>query len=935
MMQTFLFSDIEGSTRLWEADRNTMSVLLELHDRILKDIISRHRGNIVKHTGDGVFAVFGNGTDALSCAIELQREFHGEDFLARESNFQVRMGLHTGSAEKRGNDYFGPVVNLTQRVMDAGVGGQILVTGDFVESCGSVEPVELKDLGVQRLRDLSDPLRIFLVVHPDLPELWDISLKTLSCVPNNLQRPLTPFIGRERESHEIGRLLRDDGCRLLTLHGPGGTGKTRLSLQAAAGEIITFPDGVYFIQLDRIHSADLIPQVIAEVLQLDPGSVENLEDHIIDYLSRRRVLLVLDNYEHLSPSMDFLQRLIGETLDVSVLVTSRERLRLSSEHVLEIRGLGLPGEKENEGRLSDSEKLYNETALRISGRESSGRGSKKAVAEICGMFRGNPLALILAASWDGILDPPEILEELKISLSISSNLSDLPERHMSLRAVFLFSWNTLSADEKHNLAALTCFSDSFTRQASDRVSGISVMELASLVSKSLVEKHEDGTFSIHSLIREFAVEKFTEIMTKGMIEELSKRHSDYFLHLIAERSEDLQHGDRSSAAGELTGSMNDILIAWRSALEVSDTSLLNSSCQGIRILLGLKGMYAEGESLFGTSAEILGEPDNSLKRILLAWLLACRGWFSSYCRNGETSIRQLNTATDIFRKADDLPGLADSLNMLGNVYYVSGEYDAAFNAYNESLSIKRGMEDTPGIGAILNNLGNLAYQKMDYSGAERCYRESLEIDRRLGNQHGVSSSLSNLAIVAINVGHQEEAEVYLEEALELEIEIGDMFNIAMVQGVLCELLLRRRDFPRAEVLLEENITICEDLGNAWGVASACCTMGELRTAQDRFTDAAGMFVRAIDTIEGRNWIPLMLLIMGKSAMLMSKTNIDREALEIAEFVMDHRSCEAELKAEMMNMAETLAIPGNADPDGFHGDLTEMLQSVHEILKRLR
>lgn len=924
MHSIFLFTDIESSTRSWEIDREGMSEFLRLHDEVMKQAIGSYGGSIVKHTGDGVFAVFSDPCDAVRCAVEIQRALRETGIEVDGRMLRVRMGLHCGPSEERGGDHFGPAVNLAQRIMDAANGGQVLLSGQLADTLSEFhEPFGIKDLGVQRLRDLGEPRRLCLLKHPSLADGVGISLRTLSSVPNNLQRPLTPFVGRERELHEIRGLLRDGKARLVTLHGHGGTGKTRLALQATALEAYSFPGGVYFVQLDKIHSTDLVGSAIAEALGLDISSAETGEA-VMSYLRRKNVLLVLDNYEHLGPDTSFLRRILSETENTCVLVTSRSRLHLTSEHVYKVKGLGLPNDKEEVGKISDSEKLYFETARRQTGGESV--QDSGSVRSICRKLHGNPLAILLAASWHGLLSPAEVLEELETSLSVSSGMSDLPERHRSLRGVFLFSWNTLEEREKSALSSLAVvFQGPFTRKAAGRVCNLDLSALAGLCGKSLLERTESGTFEIHPLVREFAREKAGDVLSKDVLQNLQRKHCEYYLGLLAEGRD----------AVTLKDSMDDVLLAWSTAVESCQRDMLLSSHRGFRDLLGLRGMYRDGQRVFRETLESCDEDDEDVQEFR-AWMLLSLGYFSSFCSPGAVSVQQLGEAVGIFRRTGPEEGLGDSLNMLGNVFYVSGDYQGAYDDYKESLEIRRRLGDRSGVAAVLNNLGNLCCQRMDYSDAEDFYRESIGIERASGNGHGVSSTLANLAIVKMSLNELDEAEELLAEALDLEIEIGDDFNIAIVKGIISSLHLRTGDLDAAEKICSENIETYEGLGNFWGMADCYCKLGQLFTMRGDAGRAAGSLVMAIDAIAGRDWNPLALEILGWSAELLASCEKGFHASSLAEFVRDHDSCSMELSIRMERLLSgTAGTAINREQEETDREIGEFLAEARKILVSLR
>ena len=924
MKHAFMFTDIVGSTRSWDTDERSMSEYMKIHDRITGETISHYEGQLVKHTGDGIFAAFKKCDDALFCALELQRKLQSDSFPVED--VLSRMGLHYGEAKERNQDFFGPSVITAQRVMDASGGGQILLTKQFCESCSKFpEKVELKPLGTQKLRDLSTPIELFLVTHPELNDTGDITPRTLSSVPNNIERPLTPFVGRERELHEICVKINEEEVGLLTLHGPGGTGKTRLAIQAAARECYKFPGGVFFVQLEHLHKEEQIPFALADVLDLNHTEVDELKEAIFSFLSNKRMLLVLDNYEHLLPKVDFLQDLLRRTQDLKILVTSRSRLGLVFEHIYEIGGLDIPEESRPDGALADSQKLYYKTVQRLSGTGVHARNDQDTVARICSLLRGNPLGIILAASWDGILSPEEILSRLREGLGLDANVTGLPGRHQSLEAVFIFSWNTLSSSEKANLCALSVFRNNFSKMAAEKVCGVDIKGLVDLVSKSLVEKHEDGTFSIHSLIRDFAKEKTPLTIEKAEFRQLLRRHCGYFLGILYANSENILEGNRSVAADNLTGLLEDILAAWDFAVQDKAYELIEKSSRPLRAYLGMRGLYEDGAILFARSLEKLDEDSSTASRKVQGGLLASMGWFSSFCRSGGESIKQLTNAAEILRDFGVSYQLAECLKILGNVYFVSGDYENSLNAYKEALELMREINDLSGISATLNNLGNLAYKSGENEQARNYYMESLDIDRKLGNQHGVASSLSNLAIIATSSAELSTAEEYLEEALEIEREIGDRFNIAIVKGIMTGLLLKKGDFEKLKQFCGENLKTYGEVGNVWGIANTKLTLASMYLLQGDYPNASNQLIESINSIGDLEWVPLMLDILLVSARLLEKKGQNREAASIARFIAEHKSCSEKQRAEVERIMQEFS----TDPSQM--ELTE-LQSIDSALQ---
>ncbi len=396
---TFLFTDLESSTRLWEEHPEEMRAALARHDAILRDAVEMHDGHVVKTTGDGLHAAFALAHDALVAALDAQRALVAEDWTLPEA-LRVRMGLHTGEAELREGDYFGPAVNRAARVSAAAHGGQIVASGttaDLVRD-GLAPDVELVDLGEHRLRDLGRSERIVQVVHPDLPAEFP-PLRSLEAHPGNLPIQLTSFVGRDDDVARIVAML--DDASLVTLIGTGGVGKTRLAIQVAAEVVPRFGDGAWFCELAPADDGDSMAQVVAATLGCVQRPGLSMVESIVEYLKVRELLLVLDNCEHLLDEAGALaEATLAACPSVTVLATSREALEVDGERVVRVRSLGAPEPS------ATREQLLESAAVRLFGDRASDAGATgdwseaqwSAVGEICRRVDGIPLAIELAAA---------------------------------------------------------------------------------------------------------------------------------------------------------------------------------------------------------------------------------------------------------------------------------------------------------------------------------------------------------------------------------------------------------------------------------------------------------------------------------------------------------------------------------------------------------
>gem|GEM_PF-2301718 len=886
-----LFTDIEGSTRLWEKDRESMSLSLKTHDVLLSAAVTSAGGSIIKHTGDGVFAVLPAGASILPGLVDLHRILSSTS-AELPTALRLRMGLHCGQAEERSGDLFGPDVGLTQRVMDSCAGGQILLTSEAAANIPLPAGSSLVDLGIQRLRDLGEPRRLHLLRHPGLPGTDRISPRTLSSVPNNLLRPLTPFVGRSREMLELRRLLANEDLRLMTITGPGGTGKSRLALHVAAEASIHFPDGVYLAQLSGLTSIDQLAPVLASAIGLEVSSSGDPGRMLIEYFHTRRILLILDNYDHFLPDIGFIERILDSGQGMKLIVTSRERLHSAAESLIRLSGLssGLSGQ------AGEGERLFIETAERMGGGSIS-PADLSSISTICTKLHGNPLAIILASSWGSVLTPGEILEELRGSAPLRANIIGLPTRHSSLREVFMFSWRLLDGKGQRNLCLLSFFRGSFTREDALAVTGVDLGGISELLDKSLIERLENSRFSIHPLVLDFARMLTDEGLEPGAAERVAEVYRRYFCEMLELHADGLLKGDRTSASKALLDSMDNIREGWRTSILMRDCDSIRSACHGMFALLGHMGAYQEGWDLFSQAVHSCVSEGGVLDP-LRGWLLTYQGWFGSYCRSSSESLILLEESVNLFRGTSDRKGLAAALNNLGNSLYVSGRFSEAERVYSESLSIRRAEGDRHGVAAVLNNLGNLACEKGEYHRATEAYLESLDIDRKLGDSHGSAASLTNIAIVSMNTGDWDRASVLLKEALEIEQAIGRDFSAAIVKGFIIDVLLHGERLDEAEELIRSNQKAFDDLGSGWGAASTEHKLARLLMKRSYISEAARKLLPAVRSSLQNGWIPLTLDLLGLSANLLGRAGLVKEATDISIFIREHPSSSPGLIQEL-------------------------------------
>lgn len=854
-MPVFLFTDIENSTRLWEEYKKAMGNVLSRHDAILQEHIEKYGGKTLKHTGDGIFAVFENG-EPLQCVLEIQKQVSGEDW-GVIGELRIRMALHTGGAEKRGQDYFGPAVNRTARLLAAGWGGQILLTPEVTHACELPTRATLQDLGAHLLKDLGAPQQIYGLVHPDLALQEFPPLQSLSAHPHNLPPQPTPFFGREKELAEITELLEDPICQLLTLVGPGGIGKTRLALQAAAEKIEAFSYGVYFVPLASLSSANFLIPTIAESLKFSFYSREDPKVQLLNYLREKEMLLILDNFEHLVEGAGLLSDILAHAPQVKILVTSQERLNLQREWVLEIEGLKVPAGKRLNGVEGYSAvELFLQSARRVHPGFSLSEPEKPCVVRICQFVEGMPLGIELASGWVRALSCTEIAAELEDNLDLlATSLRDVPERHRSLQAVLDYSWTLLSEDERQVLRKLSVFRGGYRREAAAKVAEASLLHLSTLVDKSFLRRDASGRYEMLELLRQCTEEKLNKVPQEK--KKTQDHHCEYYAEWLHQREEHLKRGKQIETLKEIGEEIENVREGWRWAVEQGKQKAIEKSLESLFLFYEMRSWFQEGEETFEKAAERLAEAaagkGETEKNILLGKVLARQGRFCERISRYEKARALLQESLAIFRRSpvalkdrfDTRKEMAFSLNQLGNVAHSQGQYTQAKQLYQESLTICRAINDRWGIAAALHNLSYVAYLQGEYPEARQLCQESLTTFKEIGDQRAIAFCLNNLGNVAHALGEYKEAQQLYRETLTTCRELGYQWGVARARNRLGDVARMLGECAKAEQLCQKSLTICREIGYQWGIAYSLNELGNIARERGAYMEAKQLYQESL------------------------------------------------------------------------------------------
>ncbi|MDQ1458454.1 MAG: hypothetical protein QOH28_4074 [Actinomycetota bacterium] len=574
---TFLFTDIEGSTRLWEEQPDAMPTALARHDALVRAAVAAHGGTIVKTTGDGAHAAFGAAADGVLAAIDAQRALDAEMWPA-EAAISARMGVHTGAAEERDGDYYGAAVNRAARIMAIGHGGQILISDAAAAVLRDEPAIKLRDLGEHRLRDLSRPERVHQVVAVGLT--FDFPpLRSLDTLSTNLPTQLTSFIGRDAEIARLRKAVEEH--RLVTITGVGGVGKTRLALQAGAEAIGNFPDGVWLTELAAALDGDAMASVVASAFSIEPRGGMSLLDSIVEALRSRELLWLLDNCEHLvDPAARLVDRVLRAAPGVSVLATSREGLDVDGEHIVALRSLRTSDVNSVEAiNESDAVRLFVDRAEAVRSRFTLDASNAATVNELCVRLDGIPLAIELAASRAASLGVDEILTLLDERFRLLTGGRRVAlERHQTLRATVDWSYSLLNDDERTVFARLATFTGSFDTRAvravvaDEQLDSWRVLDaLDGLVRKSMVttEEQPDGSVRYQMLetMRQYARERIDE-SNEG--DRCRRRHLDHYVGVTIEIGDGLMTAEELDARARLMTELDNIRAACIWALDTGD-----------------------------------------------------------------------------------------------------------------------------------------------------------------------------------------------------------------------------------------------------------------------------------------------------------------------------------------------------------------------------
>ena len=783
---TFLFTDIEGSTKLWEKHGSAMQTALARHDAILGHSIETRGGAIFKTVGDAFCAAFATAADAVGAAVAAQEGLAAETW-HDITPIRARMALHTGTAQIRDNDYFGPSLNRVARLLSAGHGGQILLShAAYALAHDFLSPeFTFQDMGEHRLKDLMRPEHIFQLLHPSLRAEFP-ALKTLDQCPNNLPAQSTRLVGRETTVADILTILRSNDARLLTLTGPGGAGKTRLALHIAAEMLDDCGQGVFFIPLAPLSNAALVVSEVAQALGVVERSDQSLSATVQGYVGQQQILLVFDNFEHVLDAASLVSELLAACPHLKALVTSRTVLRLRGEREFVVPPLALPRRKPPPAVETLSQygavQLFIERAQAVKPDFDVTSQSAPAIAEICVRLDGLPLAIELAAVRIKLFSPIALLARLENRLNLlTGGARDLPARHQTLRGAIAWSYELLDDSEKSLFRQISVFAggcdieavEAIFRATDDPAAGdFNVLEgLSSLLDNSLLQQEEDASgeprFTMLETLCEFAGERLVE---SGERPQVLQRHAHYYMTFTEAVNKEGNVADATHRLRQLRIIAREhaniqAALAWSEQNDCDCALRLVaawfSGAPSERGEAAERALHAAAQSLEAFSDELVSE--------VLGAAANYAGWRGDFARQKALTVQRL----DHMRRLNNPLQIAWSLHTLGFHAWILGENEEAIRYFRESIALFLSQGAVLPMAWTLLHIACAHTNKQESAAARECLEQARSLFQQHQDRDGEASALAELANLSRRQGDLGTAKTLFEQMTRIESELED------------------------------------------------------------------------------------------------------------------------------------------------------------------
>jgi transcriptional regulator with XRE-family HTH domain/tetratricopeptide (TPR) repeat protein len=735
------------------------------------------------------------------------------------------------------------------------------------------------ELNVERLRFPSS----FHAIHHSINQKPSNSRINLPFQP-------TQFIGREAELAGLGKLLADPQCRLLTVTGMGGIGKTRMAIEAAYFEQNNFPDGVIFVTLAALKSPTFIVSAILDALGLNLAGPQDPLLQLLNALRDKKLLLVLDNVEHLLDGVGLFTEMLQNSPLLKLMVTSRERLNLHGEWVFEIQGLPVPpDDKATQVEQYSSVALFNQRAKQVKADFNPTPAEQAWAVHICRIVEGMPLAIELAAAWVGMLTCQEISQEIEANLDIlQTNMRDIPLRHQSMKATFDHSWNRLNAEEQAVFEKLSVFQGGFTRHAAERVAEASLPILSALIAKSLIYRKSDTHYDMHQLIQQYAAHKLQQ--DARIHTQTREQHRQYFMDFLFNLHPDLRGPNMQAALKTIRSDLDNVREAWQRTVAERRFNGLRQAEKCLYDFFDLSDRILEGYSIIsytveGLRAEYINHPNDIELQTLLGLLLVDQSFFGSYFMKQSEVIDLARQGYEFLRDGNDQPAFGYSVLWLAQIDNRLGDLNKVEKYNFESLEIFKRCGDERGVAAALGSQARLALSLGHFDEGARAAKRAETIYRRFGEEESICRTLIIQGELALHTGQYDRAKNLLDEALMLSRSTGISSQTGIVLGALAQLAQYRNQLQEARDLIEESLVFLSDHDAVSNRAMIFRRFGDVLSAQGNFQEAQLWICKSLQLLVALEFNSPALDVLLDYARLLSRQGYFQRASGLALFLM--------------------------------------------------
>jgi predicted ATPase/DNA-binding SARP family transcriptional activator len=945
--------DLHDVPELWARHGSAIEQIMARFTNIVKDVLQRCGGRIIKQTGES-FAIYFDHGQPLMCAIAIQRQI-SETRWDQLDRLSVRMVITSIPKNQTSYPENSPELISCQQLLQSASANQILITEQAVGTLEFPISSQTRDLGSYLIPGQLNPVQVYELVHPQLPSYEHTGLQNLVRSPFNLPIQSTRFIGRESELKTIAHLLAQPESRLLTLVGPGGVVTTRLAIEAINQLLGTQTHGIYYVPLAAHRNPSTLYSPIADALNLSFNNPGDQISHLIDHIKHRRMLLLLDNFEHLLPAAHFLIDLLEGAPGLRLLITSRERMNLQMETIFEVQGLPYPlHPDEPDFEQYSAVQLFTQSARRVSPRFTLHPEDKKPLIRICSQVEGLPLGIELSSAWVRAFSCQEIADSIQKNLDfLYTNSSDVPERHRSLRAAFNHSWILLSEEARRTIGKLAVFRDGFSLPAAEHVAHATPNMLASYVDKSIITKQSNGRFLMPETLRAYVI----ELIKSDPVEygNLLDIHSEYILNYLINMLPEFASEHGGTAIKEIQLDAGNIRAAIGRAMDCHHWPTISRSIDPLMTYFELQGRFRDGleiaREMLVRLNELVGMQQPHLYYHLLGW----DGWFSFCLGFTQDGLDKLHKRLENTQSQGDVTASAFTLMLLADAHSRLGDQDTALREIEHCLEITNKVW-TPAIpyligvrGYALTIYGSILLKLKRIEAARQALNLSSEAVIESGGRYGLIRLLDVKARIAIDEEKYEQSRAMRLQALEIATEFNDRRNIAKIMNNIGESLEHLGDYPaslsyahRAELISDEigdrqlsavsnnnlgyitlqlnyppadaiyyyekSLAVFRQLGNIYGIfftlrdiARACLLSQSIMTARSYLVEAIHVGINLKEPLLGLHLLTVVARLkvhLGQSA----------QAVQLCSIVLQHPHAEADLKKEAKSLLQELDSP---------------------------